>query len=120
GSVSGLLTAGISFTDAWHEFAMGDDAGLGYALVTAGGVALGTGALMGHGAVLLGLGPKGWLVLGLGLVLSGAAAAWLLDDTPLEEWLRHGPFGGSTNSKTGHLRQEDIAYHRLLGILLNI
>src|SRR5690554_4227890 len=67
GSISGYLFAGISFTDAWHEFALGDDAGLGYSLMVAGGVVGGTGALMGSSSVLLGLGPKGWLILGLAL-----------------------------------------------------
>lgn len=126
GAVGAVLFTGLNISDSINEFALGDDAGWGYALMAAGGVATFASAFMvgpAAGAPLLALGPAGWMIaIGLALTLAGAALVWWLDDTPVEEWLKLGPFGKDQPGifidtvRPAHLLDEKEAFYRLVGL----
>lgn len=130
GAVGAVLFTGLNISDAINEFALGDDAGWGYALMAAGGLATFASAFMAGpaaGAPLLALGPAGWMIaIGLALTLAGAALVWWLDDTPVEEWLKLGPFGQDQpgilfdTTRPAHLLDEQEAFYRLVGLFAGI
>lgn len=125
GIVSGVLFTTVSLFDMAHEWDTGDgDAALAYGASAAGGAAMIVSSVMyaalaesGAAVVLLGLGPGGWLALGLVLAIGGGLAAWFLDDTPLEEWLKRGPFGHEQDNAYAHLRDDpEETYYRGLDL----
>lgn len=132
GATAAGLFAGLSLADALHEFALGDEAGWGYMLMAAGGLSAFAGAFMAGpaaGASLLALGPAGWAVaIGLALTLAGLGLVWWLDDTPVEEWLKLGPFGKDqpgilpfmSSKRPDHLQDEREAFYRLVGLFAGI
>lgn len=130
GAVGAILFVGLNISDAINEFSLGDNAGWGYALMAAGGVATFASAFMvgpAAGAPLLALGPAGWMIaIGLALTLAGAALVWWLDDTPVEEWLKLGPFGKDQPGilfdtvRPAHLLDEQEAFYRLVGLFAGI
>ncbi len=132
GATAAGLFAGISVADALHEFALGDEAGWGYILMAAGGLSAFAGTFMAGpaaGASLLALGPGGWAVaIGLALTLAGLGLVWWLDDTPVEEWLKLGPFGKDQpgllpfmgSERPAHLLDEHEAFYRLVGLFAGI
>ncbi|ERH53950.1 hypothetical protein O203_00300 [Ectopseudomonas chengduensis] len=128
-----FLFAALSVSDAMHEFALGDEAGWGYAVMALGGVSIFAATFMAGpaaGAPLLALGPAGWATaIGLALVLAGAALVWWLDDTPLEEWLKLGPYGQADqglmsrlvgSKRPAHLQDPQEAFYRLVSLLAGI
>lgn len=134
GAIGAGLFVGLSISDAIHEFAVGDDAGWGYALMATGGLVTFASAFMAGpaaGATLLAIGPAGWAIaIGLALTLAGAGLAWWLDDTPIEEWLAQGPFGkdepsmlsliGVGGKRPAHLQDPQEAFYRLVSLLAGI
>lgn len=125
GIVSGVLFTTVSLFDMAYEWDTGDgDAALAYGASAAGGAAMIVSSVMyaalaesGAAVALLGLGPGGWLALGLVLAIGGGLAAWFLDDTPLEEWLKRGPFGHERDNAYAHLRDDPAeTYYRGLDL----
>ncbi|KAF1072462.1 MAG: hypothetical protein GAK45_00199 [Pseudomonas citronellolis] len=117
-SAAGLAFCAVSLYDAWYAWQWGDDALYGY-LLSASGALVGVvgGWIGGSSATFLGLGPWGWLSLllvgvGIGLV------AWL-SSTPLETWLKRGPFG-EASELSAHLQAPEEAFYRLVSVLANI
>ncbi|MGR4066346.1 hypothetical protein [Billgrantia sp. C5P2] len=74
-------------------------------------------AAAGATMLMLFSGPVGWV--GLALLLGGAVAGILLTDGPLEQWIKHGPFGDQ-RGRAPWLEEPEEAYYRLQGIFANI
>jgi hypothetical protein len=113
-SVNWMFTKGaallmaISMTwDAIERMREGDnDAALAYGVAAVGATML-----------MLFSGPVGWV--GLALLLGGAVGGILLTDGPLEQWIKHGPFGDQ-RGRAPWLEEPEEAYYRLQGIFSNI
>ncbi|BBB25271.1 hypothetical protein [Amphritea japonica] len=111
-AIAGVLSTAAFIWDAVNAFDKGDN-DKGAALVVA---AVGAGMMTAAG-MLTGLGPVGWV--GLALMLTGVGLSIWLSDTPLEEWIKHGPFG-SEKDDAPWLQNEDEAYTRLLNLFAGI
>nr|WP_228579044.1 hypothetical protein [Halomonas sp.] len=98
----------VSMTwEAIERLREGDtDAALAYGMAAAGATML-----------MLFSGPVGWV--GLALLLGGAVGGILLTDGPLEQWIKHGPFGDQ-RGRAPWLEEPEEAYYRLQGIFANI
>ncbi|WP_223808034.1 ABC transporter permease [Marinobacter sp. R17] len=119
GAIGGVAVTGISLSDTLYALETGDPAAWGYGVTTVSGVVMTMAAIIPAQATLLGMGPLGWI--GLGLLLAGTALIWVLQDEPIENWLRNGPFGD--HDGLPHLQGDDNAaeaYYRLLGQLMNL
>ena len=119
GGIGGLAFSGISLSDTLYALDMGDPAAAGHGLITAGGAVTTLAALVPAQVTLLGMGPLGWV--GLGLILGGVALVATLEDEPIENWLRNGPFGEENGLP--HLRGDENAteaYYRLVNLLAHI
>ncbi|MEE5166118.1 hypothetical protein V2J73_22920 [Pseudomonas alliivorans] len=115
--LSGALLAGVNLYDAWHAWQWDDPAMYGYLIMSAGGLATVAGSAFGGATVFMGLTPFGWLALlllstGIGLVL-------ILSVTPLETWLKNGPFG-KADTIDQHLQDPTEALYRLISLLAGI
>ncbi|MFV8569699.1 hypothetical protein ACNQ6O_00685 [Marinobacter sp. SBS5] len=127
--VAGMATGGfallVSVLDLAHEVDTADyDSAAAYGVSVIGtGMTMYGGVLMtqvaGQGAGWLALaGPWGWVALGLTLAIAGGVAAIFLDDEPLEEWLKRGPFGGEHDNEFKYLRNNpDESFYRLTNLL---
>lgn len=117
---AGTIFIGISIYDALHELSLGDDAAWGYGLMAVGGlVGVVGGFFTASGITLLGMGPFAWATLLV--ILAGAALVWLLDDSPIEEWLTNGPFGSNQSDKVPHLWNDpQEAFYRLVSLFTGI
>ncbi|MGO2136833.1 MAG: hypothetical protein ACTH3S_15550, partial [Marinobacter sp.] len=126
GIVSGGVTAIVSLMDMVHEIDTGDgDAALAHGASALGGGMMLMGGLMFSSAasssaslILLGMGPAAWLAIGIALAIGGGIAAVMLNDPPLVDWLKRGPFGTEQDDMYGHLANDPAeAYYRLVGLL---
>jgi hypothetical protein len=114
---AGSIFVGLNLYDAWHAYQWGDDAMWGHLLMAVGGLTGIASTLMVGGATFLGLGPMGWITLiaisvGLGLV-------YWLSASPIEDWLRAGPFGPD-NGRISHLQDPDQAFYYLVSLFADI
>ncbi|WP_229359109.1 hypothetical protein [Halomonas salipaludis] len=82
------------------------DAAMAYGVAAAGATML-----------MLFSGPVGWV--GLALLLGGGIAGVLLTDGPLEQWIKHGPFGDQ-RGQAPWLEEPEEAYYRLQSLFANI
>lgn len=104
---AGILMAVSMTWAAIERLREGDtDAALAYGVAAAGATLL-----------ILFSGPVGWI--GLALLLGGGVAGMLLTDGPLEQWIKHGPFGDQRGIAPW-LEEPEEAYYRLQGIFANI
>jgi hypothetical protein len=127
--IGGIATGGlavlVSVLDLIHEVDSGDyDAAAAYGVSIFGtGITMYGGMLLaqvaGKGAGWLALaGPWGWVALGLTLAVAGGVAAVFLDDEPLEEWLKRGPFGEENDNDFKHLKNDpDESFYRLVNLV---
>ena len=105
---AGILVATSLTWEALTRLQEGDnDAAAAYGLAAAGATML-----------LLFSGPLGWV--GLALLLGGGVAGIVLTDGPLEQWIKHGPFGEQRGTAPWLVNDPEEAYYRLQGILANI
>jgi hypothetical protein len=115
----------VTVLDLVHEVDTGDyDSAAAYGLSIVGtGMTMYGGMLLaqvaGKGAGLLAMaGPWGWVALGLTLAVAGGVAAIFLDDEPLEEWLKRGPFGEENDDEFKHLKSDpDESFYRLVNLV---
>ncbi len=117
--VAGLLTAGIAAWDAVRLFREGDtNAAVAMSMIAVGSAITTVAAMFSTTAPLLfGMGPVAWL--GIAIAISGAVLYRFFKDTPIDIWLKHGPFGGTPNEKYRHLQDPAVAFERLLGLLFS-
>ncbi|MFT6917228.1 MAG: hypothetical protein ACJAWL_003585 [Motiliproteus sp.] len=126
GFAAGVLTVGISVTDMIYAINSKDlDSAAANAMIAAGTLtATLVATLMAPGAILLGLGPLGWIVLGIGVAITGGIALAYTQDSPLQQWLLRGPFGNQADGADDslYLLQQDpaLAYRQLLGLLISV
>lgn len=122
GLVTGGLALAVSGMDVVHEIDTGDyDAAAAYGLAFVGtgmtiygGLLLSKAAGSGVGALAL-AGPWGWVAAGIVLAVAGGVAAVFLDDEPLEEWLKRGPFGSEQDDAYRHLKDNPVeSFYRLV------
>ncbi|TVU89777.1 toxin VasX [Vreelandella titanicae] len=105
--VAGVMAAVTMAWEAMERFKEGDmDAAVAYGF-----------AAVGAAMVLVFSGPVGWV--GLALLVGGAVTGIMLTDGPLEQWVKHGPFGDQ-RGVAPWLEEPEEAYYRLQGILANI
>lgn len=93
GALMGFTTF-INFWDMYHAMGEGNAAWVGYLVSGVGSGILTMQALMASTAVLCGVGPVGWLVIGISLMIIGGYLTLVLDrQSAVEEWFERGPFG---------------------------
>ncbi len=127
--LGGIVTAGLTITvsllDMAHEWDTGDmDAAAAYGASAVGGGMMLMGGMMmakmaeaGIPLVLLGLGPWGWVVAGATLAIGAGLLAITLDDPPLVDWLKRGPFGSEQDDAYPHLANNPLeTYYRLVDL----
>lgn len=120
-----LLTAGNGLSDAFYELTEGhpERAALQMLVVAGAGMMMFSGKLAAA-TVLIGLGPVGWLVLGLAVVIGGSIALAVFQADQMEDWLRQGPFADFTAEwlpyAKGHLQSYEEAYYRFLSLISGI
>ncbi len=114
GAAAGFLTAGIAIYDSIQLFGSNDDdAGAAMLALGIGTAMAAIAGIVTEEAALSVLGP--W---GLAIAIVGGVLYMLLKDVPLEVWLKNGPFSKSPGKKYHHLQKANIAFERLLGLLL--
>ncbi|MDY6816818.1 MAG: hypothetical protein SV598_13335, partial [Pseudomonadota bacterium] len=128
--LGGLITAGLTITvsllDMAHEWDTGDqDSAAAYGASAVGGGMMVMGGLMmakmteaGIAPILLGLGPWGWVLAGATVAIGAGVLVTLLDDPPLVDWLKRGPFGPEQDDAWPHLANSpEETYYRLVNLL---
>ncbi|BFM48497.1 hypothetical protein [Marinomonas sp. THO17] len=121
GLIAGLLTAGLAAWDAIRLFGKNDDdAAMAMTMVALGlGLnTLATGLFTTSAPILFGMGPVAWL--GIAIAVGGALLYMLFLDTPIEEWLKNGPFGDDPGEQYAHLQDNQVAFERLINCLFSV
>jgi hypothetical protein len=128
--LGGMVTAGLTITvsllDMAHEWDTGDmDSAAAYGASAVGGGMMLMGGLMmtkmteaGIAPILLGMGPWGWVLAGATVAIGAGLLAAMLDDPPLVDWLKIGPFGPEQDDAYPHLADNpEETYYRLVNLL---
>ncbi|MGO2354714.1 MAG: hypothetical protein ACTH58_08250 [Marinomonas foliarum] len=121
GVVGGLLTAGLAGWEAIQLSAKNDDDASAAMYMVAVGTAmstLATGLFTTSAPILFGMGPIAWL--GIGIAVTGALLYMLFLDTPIEEWLKNGPFAEDPGAQYAHLQDNKVAFERFVNCLFSV
>jgi hypothetical protein len=121
GLVGGLLTAGMAGWEAIRLSAKNDDDASAAMYMVAVGTAMSTiatGLFTTSAPILFGMGPIAWL--GIGIAVTGALLYMLFLDTPIEEWLKNGPFAEDPGEQYAHLQDNKIAFERFVNCLFSV
>ncbi|SHO58236.1 hypothetical protein [Vibrio quintilis] len=117
-AAAGFLTAGIAGYDSMRLFWNQDDDASAAMAAVAIGTAVSTFCTMLSISSILG-------PIGLIVAIIGGVLYTFLKDTPIETWLKNGPFSyppttqfEKKHNQYKHLHNKDIAFQRLLGLLL--
>jgi hypothetical protein len=118
-----LTGVGVMFAcwDAVSRFrADDDDAGAAYLAQVVALSGLTVAMLVETGALFLGMGPIGWAFLLISILAS--IVAYMLTDTDLEQWAKHGPFGnGNHGMPSGLYKNADSTkiYQAFMTLLMS-
>lgn len=115
---AGFLTVAIASWDAFRLWQGNDrDSSVAMGMVAVGTLAttVATGFFTTSTPILFGMGPVAWF--GIGLSLAGFALYMLWKDTPMEVWLKNGPFGREPAEKYTHLQDPQTAFERFVGLI---
>ncbi|OOF02434.1 toxin VasX [Salinivibrio sp. MA607] len=118
---AGFLTAAIAGWDAIRLWQSNDiDASIAKGMVATGALVttVATGLFTTSAPILFGMGPVAWLGIGLSVVGLVLYSFW--KNTPLEDWMTHGPFAKEPNEDYQHLLDPKSAYEHLVGLFLKI
>lgn len=121
GLVGGLLTAGMAGWEAIRLSAKNDDdASMAMAILAVGTAmsTIATGLFTTSAPILFGMGPIAWL--GIGIAVTGALLYMLFLDTPIEEWLKNGPFADDPGAQYAHLQDNKVAFERFVNCLFSV
>ncbi|WP_024330079.1 toxin VasX, partial [Thioalkalivibrio sp. ALR17-21] len=119
GFVGGVASAALLGRDALTRFDQGNTAaGTALALAAASTLVVAGSVLVKTSPLWLGLGPVGWIALGI--ALAATLAATLFSDTEIEQWLALGPFGPRNTDAQPWSHDPQAAYERLVTLLANI
>lgn len=121
GLVGGLLTAGMAGWEAFRLSAKNDDdASIAMSMVAVGTAisSIATGFFTTSAPILFGMGPIAWL--GIGIAVTGALLYMLFLDTPIEEWLKNGPFADDPGEQYAHLKNDKVAFERFVNCLFSV
>lgn len=77
-----------------------------------------TGLFTTSAPILFGMGPIAWL--GIGIAVTGALLYMLFLDTPIEEWLKNGPFADDPGAQYAHLQDNKVAFERFVNCLFSV
>ncbi|BBI53357.1 hypothetical protein HORIV_57780 [Vreelandella olivaria] len=114
GVFAGAVSSALLAWDAWNRFQHGNlGAGIALSVASVSSLVVAGSALFKTSPLWLGLGPVGWIALGLSL--AAALIAIKLTDNDIEEWLRLGPFG--TNGRYDWRNDPADAFERLVSLL---
>ncbi|MCE8002274.1 toxin VasX [Billgrantia ethanolica] len=117
GFVAGAASAALLAWDAWTRFQHGNfGAGIALSIASVSTAVVAGSALIKTSPLWLGLGPVGWIALGLSLA-AVALSVWLTDNE-IEEWLRLGPFG--SNERYAWRQDPSDSFDRLVSLFANI
>ncbi|MBZ5488995.1 hypothetical protein HW452_15835 [Halomonas aquamarina] len=117
GVAAGFISSALLAWDAWNRFQHSNlGAGIALSIASISSLVVAGSALFKTSPLWLGLGPVGWVALGLSL--AAALIAIKLTDNDIEEWLRLGPFG--TNSRYDWRNDSADAFERLVSLFANI
>lgn len=118
---AGVLTACLAFWDACRLLSENDtDASMAMFMVSAGTMTttIATGLFTTSAPILFGMGPIAWL--GIGIAVIGAALYFYFLDTPIEKWLKNGPFAEDPAEKYAHLQDNKVAFERFINCLFSV
>ncbi|WP_122571519.1 hypothetical protein [Pseudomonas viridiflava] len=115
--ISGIALTVLNLWDAWYAWRRNDDAAYGHILIAMGGIAGTLGTAFAGANTILGLSPLGWIALLL--IGTGVGVILLFSSTPLETWLKSGPFGEGDISDY-FLKDPQEAFYRLTSLLAGI
>ncbi|MBF8221912.1 toxin VasX [Halomonas sp. 328] len=117
GSLAGVVSAALLAWDAWTRFQHGNiGAGIALSIASVSTLVVAGSGLVKTSPLWLGLGPVGWIALGLSIA-AVALSIWLTDNE-IEEWLRLGPFG--SNERYAWRNDPAEAFDRLVSLFANI
>ncbi|MGT0149904.1 hypothetical protein ACT691_11465 [Vibrio metschnikovii] len=119
--VAGFLTAGIAGWDAIRHWQNNDrDASVALGMLAIGTLTttVAMGLFTNSAPVLFSMGPVAWL--GIGLAVAGFALYMFWKDTPMEAWLKNGPFGQSPSPTYAHLQDPTTAFERFIGLIFTL
>ncbi|MCL1122972.1 hypothetical protein [Shewanella surugensis] len=122
GFAAGMLTAGIAVWDTVRLYSAKDND----AAIAMGMVAVGTAmtsiasGLFTSSSAFLGFGPIAWL--GIGIAVAGGLLYYYFKDTPIETWLKNGPFGEApaTDGDYAKLQDPKEAFMQLINIVMSL
>lgn len=117
GVIAGAASAALLAWDAWTRFQHGNiGAGIALSIASISTAVVAGSALIKTSPLWLGLGPVGWIALGLSFA-AVALSIWLTDNE-IEEWLRLGPFGN--NERYAWRNAPAESFDRLVSLFANI
>ncbi|QDO84264.1 hypothetical protein FM037_14765 [Shewanella psychropiezotolerans] len=122
GFVAGMLTAVICLWDAARLYSNQDkDAAFAMGMVAIGtGLSSFASTFIASSSTFLGLGPIAWL--GIAIAIGGGLLYYYFKDSPIETWLKNGPFGASpaTSGDYASLQQPQQALSQFINLIMSV
>ncbi|WP_299492704.1 hypothetical protein [uncultured Shewanella sp.] len=118
---AGMLTAGIAVWDTVRLIGKQDnDAAMAMGMVAVGTAMTSIASTFFTGSGFLGFGPIAWL--GIGIAVAGGLLYYYFKDTPIETWLKNGPFGDepATNGSYAKLQEPQEAFTQLINLVMSL
>lgn len=125
GVIGLVLTVGNGLSDVYYELTEGhpERAVLNAIIVAGAGMMIFSGKLAAA-SVLIGVGPVGWLVLGLAVIIGASIGLAAFQPSQMQDWLKQGPYADTTAEwfplAKGHLSSSEEAYYRFLSMIAGI
>ncbi|MBL4831905.1 MAG: hypothetical protein JKY55_18745 [Aliivibrio sp.] len=118
----GMLTAAIAAWDASRLYSAQDkDAAMAMSMVALGtGISSIASTFISASTTLLGLGPIAWL--GIAIAIGAGVLYYYFKDSPMETWLKNGPFGESpaTSGDYELLQDPQVALSQFINLIMSL
>ncbi|WP_299004824.1 hypothetical protein [uncultured Shewanella sp.] len=118
---AGMLTAGIAVWDSVRLYSAKDnDAAMAMGMVAVGTAMTSIASTFFTSSGFLGFGPIAWL--GIGIAVAGGLLYYYFKDTPIETWLKNGPFGEepAMDGDYAKLQEPQEAFMQLINIIMSL